>query len=71
MANPKYAASDKPVPVAELVTTLSDGTKVKRRIPEHNSSAMYGHFRNAVRDCGKEENRQSHPCLLFGSARAG
>ena len=33
MANPKYAASDKPVPVAELVATLSDGTKVKRRIP--------------------------------------
>ena len=27
------AASDKPVPVAELVDTLSDGTKVKRRIP--------------------------------------
>src|SRR5204862_212827 len=33
MANPKYAASEKPVPVAELVDTLSDGTKVKRRIP--------------------------------------
>ena len=33
MANPKYAASDKPVPVAELVDTLSDGTKVKRRTP--------------------------------------
>ena len=33
MANPKYAASDKPVPVSELVDTLSDGTKVKRRIP--------------------------------------
>ena len=33
MANPKYAASDKPVPVAELVATLGDGTKVKRRIP--------------------------------------
>ncbi len=32
MANPKYAESDKPVPVAELVDTLSDGTKVKRRI---------------------------------------
>ena len=29
MANPKYAASDKPVPVSELVDTLSDGTKVK------------------------------------------
>jgi hypothetical protein len=33
MANPKYAVSDKPVPVSELVDTLSDGTKVKRRIP--------------------------------------
>jgi hypothetical protein len=33
MANPKYAVSDKPVPVAELVDTLTDGTKVKRRIP--------------------------------------
>ena len=33
MANPKYAASDKPVPVSELVDTLSDGTKVKRRAP--------------------------------------
>jgi hypothetical protein len=33
MANPKYAASDKPVPVSELVDTLSDGTKVKRRVP--------------------------------------
>ncbi len=33
MANPKYAAPDKPVPVAEVVATLPDGTKVKRRIP--------------------------------------
>lgn len=33
MANPKYAESDKPAPVAELVATLSDGTKVKRRTP--------------------------------------
>jgi hypothetical protein len=33
MANPKYAASAKPIPVAELVDTLSDGTKVKRRFP--------------------------------------
>src|ERR1035437_1711258 len=33
MANPKYAASGKPVPVAELVDTLSDGTKVKIRSP--------------------------------------
>jgi hypothetical protein len=33
MANPKYAVSDKPIPVAELVATLADGTKVKRRVP--------------------------------------
>jgi hypothetical protein len=33
MANPKYAASDKPVPVAELVDTLGGGAKVKRRFP--------------------------------------
>ena len=33
MANPKYAASDKPVPVSELVDTLRDGTKVKLRTP--------------------------------------
>jgi hypothetical protein len=33
MANPKYAASDKPMPVAEQVDTLSDGAKVKRRAP--------------------------------------
>jgi hypothetical protein len=33
MANPTYAAPDQPMPVAELVTTLADGTKVKRRAP--------------------------------------
>ena len=33
MANPKYKVSERPVPVAELVATLSDGTKVKRRFP--------------------------------------
>jgi hypothetical protein len=33
MANPKYKVTDRPVPVAELVKTLSDGTKVKRRFP--------------------------------------
>ena len=33
MATPKYKVSDKPVPVSELVDTLSDGTKVKRRVP--------------------------------------
>jgi len=32
MANPKYTASDQPAPVAELVDTLADGTRVKRRI---------------------------------------
>jgi hypothetical protein len=32
MANPKYAPSETPAPVAELVDTLIDGTKVKRRI---------------------------------------
>ncbi|HWB85210.1 MAG TPA: hypothetical protein VG675_13785 [Bryobacteraceae bacterium] len=33
MIHPKYHEPDKPAPVAELVATLSDGTKVKRRIP--------------------------------------
>ena len=33
MANPKYAATDQPAPVTELVATLADGTKVKRRFP--------------------------------------
>jgi hypothetical protein len=33
MANPKYAAADKPVPEAVLLDTLEDGTKVKQRIP--------------------------------------
>jgi hypothetical protein len=33
MANPTYAPSETPAPIAELVDTLSDGTKVKRRIP--------------------------------------
>ena len=31
MSNPQYAAPGKPAPVSELVKTLSDGTKVKRR----------------------------------------
>ncbi|HLM97995.1 MAG TPA: hypothetical protein VK335_01850 [Bryobacteraceae bacterium] len=34
MANPKYKVSDKAIPVSEVVDTLSDGTKVKRRIAE-------------------------------------
>lgn len=33
MANPKYKVSEKPVPVSELIDTLGDGTKVKRRVP--------------------------------------
>ncbi len=44
MANPKYAVSDKPIPVAELVDTLSDGTKVKRRLPR-------------MRACGEKDEK--------------
>ena len=33
MANPKYEPPAIPAPVSELVATLADGTKVKRRIP--------------------------------------
>lgn len=33
MANPKYAEATRPIPQAELVATLSDGTKVMRRAP--------------------------------------
>jgi hypothetical protein len=33
MADSKNAESGNPAPVAELVDTLSDGTKVKRRFP--------------------------------------
>ena len=36
-------------------TLVANKMKIKRRNPAHNSSAMYGHFRNAVRDCGREE----------------
>jgi len=36
-------------------TFIANKMKVKRRNPAHNSSAMYGHFRGAVRDCGQEE----------------
>jgi hypothetical protein len=32
MANPTYKPAEGPVPVSELVATLSDGTKVKRRL---------------------------------------
>ena len=33
MANPNYDAPDSPAPTAVLVATLSDGAKVKRRLP--------------------------------------
>ena len=36
-------------------TFVANRLKIKRRNPAHNSSAMYGHFRNAQRDCGKLE----------------
>ena len=36
-------------------TLIANRLKIKRRNPDHNSSAMYGHFRGAKRDCGKEE----------------
>ncbi len=36
-------------------TVIANRLKVKRRNPAHNSSAMYGHYRNAVRDRGQEE----------------
>ena len=36
-------------------TLVANRLKIKRRNPAHNSSAMYGHFRNARRDCGDLE----------------
>jgi flavin-dependent dehydrogenase len=36
-------------------TFIANKMTIKRRNPAHNSSAMFGHFRNATRDCGKEE----------------
>jgi flavin-dependent dehydrogenase len=36
-------------------TLIGNRLKIKRRNPDHNSSAMYGHFRNARRDCGDLE----------------
>jgi flavin-dependent dehydrogenase len=36
-------------------TLLGNRLKAKRRNPAHNSSAMYGHFSGAARDCGKLE----------------
>ena len=38
MATPKYAVLDQPVPPAELLKTLADGTKVMRRIPRMRAS---------------------------------
>ncbi|HKP65941.1 MAG TPA: tryptophan 7-halogenase, partial [Casimicrobiaceae bacterium] len=34
-------------------TFIGNRLKLKRRNPDHNSSAMFGHFRNAKRDEGK------------------
>jgi len=36
-------------------TLIANRLKVKRRNTAHNSSAMYGHFRDARRDCGEME----------------
>jgi flavin-dependent dehydrogenase len=36
-------------------TFIANRLRIKRRNPSHNSSAMYGHFRNAKRDPGREE----------------
>jgi 2-polyprenyl-6-methoxyphenol hydroxylase-like FAD-dependent oxidoreductase len=36
-------------------TFLGNRFKAKRRNARHNSAAMYGHFRNVVRDCGRDE----------------
>ena len=38
-------------------TLLANRLKIKRRNPRHNSSAMYGHFRSARRDCGRDEGK--------------
>jgi flavin-dependent dehydrogenase len=36
-------------------TLFANRLRIKRRNPDHNSSAMYGHFRGAKRDDGREE----------------
>ncbi|HUP97381.1 MAG TPA: NAD(P)/FAD-dependent oxidoreductase [Usitatibacter sp.] len=36
-------------------TLLGNRMKVKRKNPDHNSAAVFGHFRNATRDCGQLE----------------
>jgi hypothetical protein len=44
MADPDSPASDTPTPAAELVDTLSDGTKVKIRLPR-------------MRACGEQDEK--------------
>ena len=36
-------------------TLIANRLKIKRKNPRHNSSALFGHFRNARRDCGELE----------------
>lgn len=36
-------------------TLLGNRLKIKQKNPAHNSAALYGHFRNARRDCGDLE----------------
>ena len=36
-------------------TLVANRLKVKKRNKDHNSAAMYGHFRNAKRECGEME----------------
>ena len=36
-------------------TLLGNRLGIKRKNPDHNSAAIFGHFRNAKRDCGREE----------------
>src|SRR6185312_9870311 len=36
-------------------TLIANHLKIKRRNPDHASAAMYGHFRGARRDAGREE----------------
>ena len=36
-------------------TFLGNRLKIKKRNPEHNSTALYGHFSGAERNCGKAE----------------
>ena len=36
-------------------TLIGNRLKMKRKNPDHNSAALFGHFRHAQRDCGREE----------------